>query len=107
MDTKKTCWRALPLDVKPVEVLRRPGAAVDDAGRLRAGYYETEMQAWGGILSGQEEAVNVAVGRHQQALAEVAAANRGLIERRLNYSQVVDAYDVFRRAYAKRMGTAV
>ena len=104
---KTICWRGFPSDQKPVEVLRRRGAVLDDDGRLRDGYHETEVQAWAAILGAHEEAVTEATKAQQRALASYDGARRALIERRLVYRQVVDGYDTFRRAAARRAGLAV
>jgi len=107
MDTSKVCWRGDYGDVKPVSVLRRPGAVLDDEGKLRAGYYDTEVQAWGGILSAAEESVNDATRRQQKALGDYDQAKRALIERRLNYTKITEGYDAFRRANARSLSAAV
>ena len=101
----KTIWRGGYGDVKPVEVSRESHTLPD--GALLEDHYETEMQAWAGILSHNQDAVELGVQRHQEALATVATAQKGLVKRRLANNAAVENYDTWRRAYAAEMGAAV
>lgn len=101
----KTIWRGGYGDVKPVEVSRESHTLPD--GALLEDHYETEMQAWAGILGTHDLAVECGLQRHQEALAQCATAREELVQRRLAHRKAVGAYDTWRRAYAAEMGEAV
>ena len=103
MDSK-TIWRGGYGDQHPVEVSRESHTMPD--GTLIDDHYETELQAWTGILSEHELAVEVGVSRHQEALAAFAAAQKELVNRRLANNRAVGAYDTWRRARAAELGHA-
>ena len=103
MDSK-TIWRGGYGDQHPVEVSRKSHTMPD--GTLLDDHYETEVQAWTGILSENELAEEVGISRHQEALAECAAARSDLIKRRLAKNQAISAYDTWRRAQAAELSQA-
>lgn len=101
----KTIWRGGYDDVRPVEVSRESHTLPD--GKLLEDHYETEVQAWAGILAANQLAVEYGVQRHQEALAECAIALRDLVRRRQENNKAVGAYDNWRRIYAAEIGAAV
>jgi hypothetical protein len=59
MNISNTCFRGHAGDTEPVEVLRRD--VLDHNDRLCAGYFNTELEAWGALLAANDEALVWAV----------------------------------------------
>lgn len=82
-------WRGGYGDVRPVQV-RRAAHAIGD------GYYETEVQAWAGILADAASDVDAAAQAHRQLVTEAAQADLELTARRLAARRTEAAYDAWR-----------
>lgn len=101
----RTVWRGTFGDSRPAEIARESATLPD--GGLLGGHWETELEAWGGILAAIDSDLEIAVAEHQRCLANCGYARRELVRRRLDYQRAVNAFDVWRRAEAARMALAV
>lgn len=91
-----TIWRGAYGDRKPVEIAREFATKPD--GALKEDHFESEIQAWGGILSAVNSDADVAIAAHQRALAECVVCRRAMNPRQHEVRQVEAAF----RAWSDR-----
>ena len=93
----ETIWRGGYGDVRPVQVQAWAATTMLN-GTLRDGYYETEVQAWAGILAAANDDVDAAAQAHRRLVAEAQHAEQELAARRIVTHRTQAAFDAWRRA---------
>ena len=86
--------------MRPVQV-RRAAHAIGD------GYYETEVQAWAGILAAANDDVDAAAQAHRRLVAETHHAGQELAARRVASRKAETAFAAWHAAQAEKRGAAV